>query len=333
MYRVAIIGCGNIGSLYSDDPKIKGIYTHAAAYSACSETKLVAVCDPDIVKAKKASEKWNCASYTDYKKILEEQKPDIVSICTPDNTHASILNDILNSQEKVLAVIIEKPIALDLSQATQLIELAKLHKVILVVNYSRRYSSQLMQVKEMVSAGKLGKIQKISGYYTKGILHNGTHWLDLATLILGELKSVQGFMSRDEDVLDPTLDAQLIFNNGTVGFLQGLAAEHYSLFEMDILGTEGRIRILDSGHLIEFYEVKESQYYSGYKAVIKNSECESDMYNTLLHAVLDLVDCLKTNRIPKCSGQDGLYVLNIGLTLIESARQGGKNMTVEKIHV
>lgn len=330
MYSAALIGCGNIGSLYAEDPKIKGIYTHAAAYDRCLKTKLIAVCDADIQKAKKVASQWNCAFYSDYAQLLAEQEPDIVSICTPDETHATILKEVLDSHKKVSAVIIEKPLALDHFQANQLIELANLRGIILAVNYSRRYSTQLLQVKKMIALGNLGKIQKISGYYTKGILHNGTHWLDLSTWFLGEIKSVQGFLDVKNEAVDPALDAQLVYNNGTRGVLQALEADHYSLFEMDILGTQGRIRIIDSGHRIEFYEVKDNPYYTGYKTVLKANEDESDMHNTVLNIVTDLVNCMETGNIPKCSGEDGLRVLNIGIKLIESARQGSKIIQIEE---
>lgn len=333
MYSAVLIGCGNIGSLYTEDPRIKGICTHAGAYDRCLKTKLIAVCDADIHKAKKAGSQWSCDFYSDYEKLLDEQEPDIVSICTPDETHASILKTVLNSYKKVSAVIIEKPLALDPSQAKQLIDLANLRGTILAVNYSRRYSAQLLQVKKMIALGNLGKIQKISGYYTKGILHNGTHWLDLSTWFLGGIKSVQGFLDVKNDAIDPTLDAQLVFNNGTRGVLQALEAEHYSIFEMDILGTQGRIRIIDSGHRIEFYEVKDNPYYSGYKAVLKANENESDMHDTVLNIVIDLVNCMETGSVPKCSGQDGLKVLNIGIKLIESARQGSKIIQIEEHNV
>src|SRR5688572_28809713 len=125
VYSAALIGCGNIGSQYADDPLIKGVYTHAGAYVACPDTELVAVCDMDVVKAKACAEKWAIPSaYTDISSMLREQRPQIVSVCTPDDTHAAVIEQILTS-DGVLPILAEKPLAMDVSKATDLVQLAK----------------------------------------------------------------------------------------------------------------------------------------------------------------------------------------------------------------
>lgn len=324
IYRTALIGCGNIGSLYASDPLIKSIYTHAEAYIKCPRTQLVAVCDLDYEKASNCAKKWDISAvYCDFLKLLEEQKPAIVSICTPDKTHADILEAVLNSSD-VRAVIMEKPLALDEHRAQSLVKMARERGIILAVNYSRRYSQGHFKIKEFIQSGKLGDIQTVSGFYTKGLFHNGTHWLDLSRWLVGEIKSVHGFNVREEMDSDAILDAFLIFENGAVGFLQNLNAEAFSLFEMDILGTQGRIRITDSGHKIEYFTVSESPYYSGYKALKKISELDGDMNDTLLNVVNDVVTCLEREKQPICSGLDGVAVLNIAFALVRSAKNSLK---------
>ena len=70
-YRAAVIGCGKIGSEYADDPRIRDIYTHAGAYTACPDTELVAVCDIDPARAKRCADRWGVrSSFVDFRAML-----------------------------------------------------------------------------------------------------------------------------------------------------------------------------------------------------------------------------------------------------------------------
>jgi len=321
-YRAALIGCGNIGSLYANDPKIQGIYTHAGAYIACPKTELVSVCDIDEAKAKACAEQWKIDNYyTDIEKLLHEQQPQIVSICTVNKTHADILSILLKTAG-IKGIIVEKPLALDVKQAYQLVQLAKEKEIPVIVNYNRRYAKGHQKIKQQIENGEIGRIQKISGYYTKGILHNGTHWIDLARWLVGEIESVQGFCTEQEIKSDPPIDAYFKFKNGASAFLQNLDADAYSVFEMDILGTEGRIRITYSGHRIEFFNVDESPYYDGYQILQKQHQFDDSVSNVILYVVEDLISCIENGVVPRSSGDDGLAVLQIADALIQSARVG-----------
>jgi predicted dehydrogenase len=188
MYKAAIIGCGKIGSEYADDPRITDIYTHAGAYTACPDTGLVAVCDMDPERAERCRKRWDVpAAFTDYRKMMDTVKPEIVSVCTPDETHAAILRDIL-AIPGVKAVFCEKPLAMDIRNAEEIVARAAKNAIPLTVNYSRRYAEQLFEIHESLAAGSIGTIHTVNGYYTKGTIHNGTHWFDLARFLVGEIR-------------------------------------------------------------------------------------------------------------------------------------------------
>jgi predicted dehydrogenase len=321
VYTTAIIGCGKIGSEYSEDPRIKGIYSHAEAYTACDKTDLVAVCDTSPDKMKKCQVRWKVRSgYSDYRKMMDQVKPDIVSVCTPDSTHYSILTDILMNS-KVQAIFTEKPLAMTQKEAEKTAALAAAKDVVLVVNYPRRYAKNHQKVREDIQKKhSLGIIQNISGHYSKGTLHSGTHWFDLARFFLGEITAVRGFDTRNERNADPTLDAWLKFASGTTGFLHGCDEESYSIFEMDIIGTKGRVRIRDSGNTIEYYNVDEDPDYSGYMALLPAETDHEGLGDVILHAVNDLVSCLENGTQPLCSGQDGIKAIEIASAIQRSVK-------------
>lgn len=320
VYRAALIGCGKIGSEFDDQPRTEGVYSHAGAYHACPDTNLVAVCDTNADKLQRCARKWEVEkAYQDASAMLAEISPDIVSICTPDETHYDLLREALNTAG-VRAILAEKPIATNPEQAESLNELADKRGVLLAVNYTRRYSDSYLELQQCLRAGKLGEILSVSGYYTKGIIHNGTHWIDLAGFLIGEIVQVSaiGEVTADDD---PTLTALIEFAGKAEGVLQGVdVAGNVSLFEMDILGTLGRVRITDSGHRISYYELIENPHHSGYRSLAKVRQAEGGLSGSMLNAVQDLVDCLTEKREPRSDGAGAARALRIACALRDAAR-------------
>jgi predicted dehydrogenase len=192
-WRAAVIGCGWIGTAVADDPKAEGIQAHAAAYAACADTVLAGVCDVDAARAAHTARRWSPAQgFSDVATLLATVRPQIVSVCTPDATHAAVLAEVLASPD-VRAVVAEKPLALGLVEARSLVELAKRRGITLVVNYTRRFSPSHRQAQRRIAAGEIGEVLAVTGLYTKGLLHNGTHWFDLARWLVGDIVRVQAW--------------------------------------------------------------------------------------------------------------------------------------------
>ena len=321
MHRAAVIGCGRIGSEVVDDERLVGVYSHAGAYTACPDTELVAVCDADPAKLTACAARWGAAAYTDARALLSERQPEIVSICTPEATHFELIRLALEAPG-VRAVLAEKPLALTGEHAAALVALAAARGVTLAVNHIRRYSPSHQTLRDRIASGGIGRLQSIGGVYTKGTLHNGSHWFDLARFMAGEVTEVWGIDARREGGPDPTLDAVLLLESGAAAHLQACDAGAFSLFEIDLIGTRGRIRILESGHRVEIHHVVDSPYYRGYRTLAVEFDQASAMTDLTLHAVEDLVRCVSTGCRPRCSGEDGLAALQIALAVGESARVG-----------
>jgi predicted dehydrogenase len=323
MYRAALIGCGKIGSEFDDPPVGKGIHTHAGAYAACPATRLVALCDADPARLARCGDRWQVAArYTNPFELLTDERPEIVSLCTPDDTHAALLRAALQTPG-VKAVLVEKPLALTLAEARELERLADTGGVILAVNYSRRFAASCIALKKWLDAGGLGKLQAVCGYYVKGLLHNGTHWLDLARYLIGKVESVRGLDRLHEPGSDPTLDVELEFASGARGYMFGLDTRYFTIFEMDLVGTEGRIRLAESGHSLEAYKVADSRRYANYHELARvDSFIEGGLDDVILHAVEDVVRCLSEGGQPRCTGRDGVAALEIAFAVRASVADG-----------
>jgi predicted dehydrogenase len=332
VYSAAVIGCGAIGHGLSERARVPGVHSHCEAYARSESTRLDAVCDLVPERATACADHWGVPhAYTDCEALLRDRRPALVSICTPDATHTDVLRRVVSAPD-VRAVLVEKPLARDAREAAELLALAEARRVVLAVNYSRRFAPAYSALGAWLRAGGIGRFQTISGYYGKGLLHNGTHWLDLARAMVGEVETVWGRNRLDEAGPDPTLDVELAFQNGAHGYLFGLREEAFTLFEMDIVGTAGRVSIRESGHRVEVYEVTDSVRYRGYRELGRvESPFDGALEDVLLHAVEDLVDGLERGHPPRCSGHDGLVALAIAGAARASAADGRAHSPLEHL--
>jgi len=321
MFNAAIVGCGRIASTFDDDPKRKSsIATHAGAYDFFPETKLIAAADIDSAKLKEFGKKWGVAKlYTDYQDMLAKEKIDILSVCTWNPTHFQICRKAISCGVK--AIFCEKPITEKLSDADRLVELCEENGVILAVNHSRRWDKMHQQIKDFVEQGNLGKIQGVSGYYTAGILNTGIHMIDLLRFFFGDVAWVSGCFDGKASVADPSADACLYFKQGFLVTLQGFDVTNYLIFEIDIYGAKGRLRIENSGFEASFYSMIGHPKFSGYKCLGERQKMfNGGLQDTLINAIDDLVFCLKKGNKPKSSAEDGRAALEIISAIYESGR-------------
>lgn len=320
-YRSAVIGCGFIGTKISGDPQGMGVQSHAHAYAACSETALVGLCDPSLTALGLACEQWPFAhGYDDLEQMLSEQQPDIVSVCTPDETHYCICEQLLGAPS-VKAIIVEKPIATDLTDARRFLVKAKERNVAVLVNYSRRYAESHALIKKKIDHGVIGEILAIHGAYSKGIIHNGSHWFDLVRWLVGEIATIEAWQTQVTLSNDPTCHVRIGFENGIQGFLMGIDAKHFSIFELDIIGVKGRVQIRESGHAIALSLVQDSPYYPGYRALGKPDLQLSGFKDVALQLVKNATQVLTYKQAPICSGVDGLAALTISLAACQSLQE------------
>lgn len=332
-YRAALIGCGKIGSEFADDPLMSGdVFTHAEGYVKCPDTELVAVCDSDPGKLKRCGDRWEVSQrYQSLPEMLANEQLDIVSVCTPDATHFEILKTLLTSPLPLKAILCEKPFVSSNAQAAEVLSLAEQRNVELAVVFLRRYAENIRKLKSFLDQGQLGSIQAIHGWYTKGTLHNGSHWIDLVRFLCGEIEWVEATNELGEEGMDPTLDLRLGLAAGGVASLRACKAELFTVFEMDIMTTRGRIQLLDSGYSIVVSEVQPSERYSGYSELKPIPVNFGDRRNVMLHAVEDLVSSLKTGKSPASTARSAARTLIVSLAAKEAA-QSGKRIPLEFEH-
>ena len=329
VYKAGIVGCGRIGSEFDDDPKRKYIATHAGAYSVVHRTDLVAVADINKEKLEKCGKKWNVRSlYQDYKEMLEKENLDILSICTWNSTHFDIIKRAVNHGVK--AIFCEKPIADTLSNASQMVEICNKNNVILQIDHQRRFCKFHQEIKNFLSSGKLGETQQVSFHYTAGIANTGSHMFDLLRFFFGDVSWVIAFPSENKssNENDPNFDGVIRFKNNVFCTIHACDVNNFLIFEMDVVGEKGRLIITHSGFDLDFYEVRDSDLFSGYKELY-SGEPPVDVNlprEFMINGVKHLVKCLENTKLSISSGEDGLRALELICAFHESAKEDGKKI-------
>ncbi len=227
MFNIAIIGCGAISN------------NHISFLNEIKNVKIIALCDILTERAQVKKEKYNldCKIYDDYKRMFNENKLDAVHICTPHYLHSEMAIEAL---KRDINVLLEKPVAVTLKQADDLLRAAEQSSAKICISFQNRYLNRNRTVKELISSGKAGKILHINGevawhrtanYYlsshwrgfkaTEGggvLINQAIHTLDLIHWFAGEVYNVKAYCDNFhfKDVIDveDTAYASLTFKNG-----------------------------------------------------------------------------------------------------------------------
>ena len=145
--KSAVIGTGAISK------------EHLTFLSTSERANLVSVCDLSQASAKYAAQRFGASStYTDYRRMLLDVKPDIVHILTPPHTHKQITKDCLAAGVHVFC---EKPIAPTYDEFQELWHLAKSKRCWLVENQNYCFNEKILAISNLVETGMLGEIQEV----------------------------------------------------------------------------------------------------------------------------------------------------------------------------
>ncbi|MDO8302614.1 MAG: Gfo/Idh/MocA family oxidoreductase [Sedimentisphaerales bacterium] len=321
IYKTAIIGCGNVASLFDQKGKTGVAFSHAGAYGLHPRTELVAACDTDAKRLKAFAEKWNVPkTYMDYKQMLREETIDILSVCTSPSTHPAIVREA--AKAKLKAIYCEKPIAMEVADAKVMVKACKAKKILLMVNHQRRFSPFWREIKTKIEDGFFGEIQQVTCHYTRGIFNTGTHILDLFTFLFGPAVWTMAGLSKNKSPIphDPNIDGIVRFKNGLTVHLQPCDDANYLIFEIDLLGAKGRLRV---GQQVEYFKAVPAQNLLGKKELVAEKYPFESAYGpiSLTYGVGHIINCLEKKEKPLSSGEDAAQSLQIIRAMLSSAQK------------
>lgn len=192
--RFAIIGAGAIARSYE------------AAFREVKGATVVAVCDTNGAAAEELASRIGCEAYSLLPALLRKASFDAAIVCTPPVTHESITCKILRSGRHVLC---EKPLAITVNSARQMLAVAEQTGMILTMASKFRYAADVRRARELLFAGEVGDLVFAENAFTSyvdmsrrwnsdaaisggGVLiDNGTHSVDILRYFLGKLRDIQ----------------------------------------------------------------------------------------------------------------------------------------------
>ncbi|CAH1057512.1 Gfo/Idh/MocA family protein [Paenibacillus pseudetheri] len=326
---VAIIGCGAISPL------------HAKAISVIKDVNLLTVVDIDADKATRAGIEYACHATDDYMEILNDNRINVVHLCTPHYLHAEMAVELLRAGKHVLT---EKPIAADLSSAKRMLEEAQESTGQLGVVFQNRYNDASIYMKKTIDSGALGKLLCMKGivtwhrnesYYKDsnwrgrwsteggGVLINQTiHTLDLLQWYGGEIKSVKGSITTD--VLDGVIEVEdtahacIDFENNVRGLFYGTNTYlENSPVELELVFEEGTLN-LRRDYLYLWKDGKESLVC---EPIFRATEGKSYWGTGHKRLIEDFYDHIFSGRKFWLDGTEGIKALKLVKDIYSSSQR------------
>ena len=262
MVKIAMVGCGGIGNL------------HAKKLLEITGVKIQAAVDIIPERAEKLANMVTCQAFTDYRDALDQV--DAVWVCTPPESHREIS---VTSLEAGKHVFCEKPMALSLQEADEMIDAAKRNQRLLGIGYCLRFSPWAQMCKEIVNRGEIGEItlawitrmssipptpwlksQAASG----GMLtEQTTHNLDWLRYVVGDVVKVKGMAKTvlpDVDIRDNVVGL-LEFAQGAIGQIMASWSSTANWLESGLVGTKGVLRTGQGGAITVYPQNGEPVVY------------------------------------------------------------------------
>ena len=293
-YRVGIIGAGRMASGY-DEPNSEAILSHAHAVVENPHLKLVGFYDVDSSSGMAAADKWDADYYDSLEALVASC--DIICIASPDEYHTEYLSK-LSAYDSLKAIICEKPIALDPETAKTALRLYEHSDIPIFVNYSRRFMDGFRTVRSVMR--DYGGFLSGMCYYGKGLIHNGSHMINLLDYLLGLDDYEVVFTGRstcDFTSDDPSISFVLSDGERSIGF-DFIPCDILTVFQTELFFERGKIVYNDSTETIELYGLGESEFFAGYTNYVKTETISTGRYSALTNLYNEVVSCIDGGTTP-----------------------------------
>lgn len=333
--KFVLVGCGRIAKRHSEllgEKQIEG-------------AELVAVCDLIEGKACKISERFSVPHYTDMDEMMQQQDVDAVVVLTPSGLHAE---HVINLAKYGKHILVEKPMALKLNDADDMIRVCDKNSIKLFVIKQNRFNVPVIKLREAVEQGRFGKLvlgtvrvrwARHQQYYDQdawrgtwamdgGVLANqASHHIDLLEWMMGDVESVFAYSTtalvsiETEDTAVVTLK----FCNGALGIIEATTATRPKDLEgsISILGEKGTVVI--GGFAVNQMQTWNFEYQqAGDDEVLdKYSVNPPNVYGFGHQAYYEhVVDTIRNNKQQLIDGLEGRRSLELINAMYESIETG-----------
>ena len=332
--KFAIIGCGRISA------------NHFAA-AVANGLDIVAICDvvPQRMAEKAAAFGLEgVPQYTDYRRMLADEAIDLAAICTESGRHAAIALDCIDAG---VHLIIEKPIALSLTDADEIIRRSQAAGLVVSACHQNRFNKSVQKIRQAVEDGRFGRMlhgtahirwNRGESYYAQApwrgtweqdggaLMNQCIHNIDLLRWMMGD--EVEEVMAYTDNLIHPYIEAEDLglalvrFRNGAYGIIEGTTNVFPQNLEetLYLFGADGTVKAGGkSVNIIEEWLFRDAlEDPAEVKAIYH--EDPPNVYgfgHTPLYT--DVIAAITEGRAPYVTARDGRNALEMILAIYESA--------------
>lgn len=336
--KYALIGCGRIATNH-----IKAVINN--------QLEFVAACDLETTQIEKLLKKHGLEQepkiryYTDYKKMIEENELDLVAIATESGAHAEIA---LYCIDHGIHCIIEKPIAMSIQDADEIIKHARENNVKVSACHQNRFNMAVQEMRKALELGRFGRLSHGSihvrwnrnqDYYTQGpwrgkwasdggaLMNQCIHGIDLLRWMMGdEVEEVYGQTRQQfHDYLEAEDVGMAVvkFKNGAIATIEGTTNVYPRNLEetLYLFGEKGTVKLGgESTNNIDLWMFSDELEEDKQNRALK--EITSNVYgngHTSLYA--DVIDAINNDREPYVNAIAGRNALELVLAIYKSQKE------------
>ncbi len=322
--RAGVIGLGFMGR------------NHLRAYGELDGVDVVAVADPDVDVLERAVRGRTVRPYPDYRRLLREEAPELVSIAVPTSLHHEVA---LAALEAGVHVLIEKPIAGSVEQGKEIAAVAGQRGLKATVGHVERFNPAVAELKRLLSEGSLGRVYQVQarrvGPFQQRVRDVGvardlaTHDLDVMRYVLDSevshlyCQTQTGARTQYEDALF----AVLRFENDVSALLDVSWLSPIKVRELTVL-TERGMLILDYVHQELFlYEEAGQPAAWAYPTALRVTpgavnKLPVQKKEPLLAELEAFVGAVARDEEPPLTCADAIVALHLAEQLVESGLKG-----------
>jgi predicted dehydrogenase len=290
MLSAVIIGLGRIG-VGRGVSKQGNLPNHLKAMHAAG-LPIAGVVDPD--KEARAfirdDHPANAFQFANCLSEIPRQDNELIAICTPVETHASLLSQALARQPRL--IVLEKPAAENFKNASALLEEARSHDTDVLVNFHRRFDPRHRRWKKKSPDSP----RLVTARFGKGLWNYASHIVDLLLDWYGPVESVQALAQEQPRQSDPNLSFRCRMVTGFDAVLIGVDDVNYDQFEIDIYGTNEKIEMRGGGCVIRKCHAVDDHYHEGYADLVEG-DGDTGPVDGFRELYEHIIDCHETGDL------------------------------------
>lgn len=326
--RVAVVGTGGWWGR-----------EHARVFSSRPDTALCAIVGRTREHTERRAGEFGVPAYLDVEEMLDVERPDLVSVCLPNEGHFAPTLKIIQAGYPLL---VEKPLVFDLAEADTLLAEAARRELFFAINFNHRYAEPMRRAARAVHGGALGQLTfaswrfggeaGTSAHPHANLIETQCHGLDLLEHLCGPIDSVVAQLGDGTGRGFSTLSVALHFANGAVGALLGSYDSSYAYpgtHLMELNGLAGRVLVEDTVRRYTFTPAGD-ETSQVWQAGYFNDRARS-FHATFDRHVDELVPCLRAGAQPPVHARAGRRALALAHAVIRSHQTGQRVPTADLV--